>query len=806
MASGRAPNKLSQLWQGPLLVASLGLFGYSAWRFIDPKGVSDGDRVQVARDLLGKERPEAALDYLNQVVAEGKLEKKGEAEVRLLMAESIRRVQKQKHISIAVNHERIVTQVQVALAMGARPTADVHQMLGESYDALGRPADALASFRLAMGLDQGRSLGLQKKVIELQIESGDAGAEGTLAEYLASKEISESERAWALGERAQIMINRGDYGGAKALLKDALKPELDPVALGLLNYQLGYCAYTTGDGAEAERRLRLAREQLRVQHPLDADAAYHLGKIHEGRGEAGQAKSFYQVVLVSHPDAKVVPLALLGRGMCRLTLGENEAGLNDLHDLVGQINTRQSRSKYRDDVIEGLKRASSILSANGQYQYSLEAMAYEQELRGEPEGEFFARLGTVYEKRAEQVEREGGVQGDEGEWLQAAGGGGRRESADKAGQVKRQQQVRALRSKAGDAYVAYSKALRLQDDQGYGESLWRGIDLYDRAGDLPRAMAALELFVAERPADPLTPDALLRLGQAYRAAGLFDRAVQTFVQNQLRYPRSLAATKSLVPLAQAYIAKGPELYAKAEEVLLSVVENNPLLTPDAEEFRQGLFELAQLYYRTQRYEEAVSRLDEWTRRYPKDERLAQLAFWMADSYRKSAALLEGKGSGVRVPGSGAQAAANVNGSLADPAEVKGAKVERLTKARNFYDQVIELCKVTPPEGEIARLQLKLAHFYRADCMYDLGEYVDAIRLYDAAALRYQDDPSALSAYVQIVNAYCAMGKREEAKAANERVKWLLRKMPAESFAEGQGGMQKDHWDQWLKWASASGMW
>jgi anaerobic selenocysteine-containing dehydrogenase len=125
-------------------------------------------------------------------------------------------------------------------------------------------------------------------------------------------------------------------------------------------------------------------------------------------------------------------------------------------------------------------------------------------------------------------------------------------------------------------------------------------------------------------------------------AGLFDKAIEAYFRNQLRYPNTLAASKSGVPLAQAYIAKGPEEYGKAETVLLSVVDNNPLLTPEAEEFRAALFELAQLYYRTGRFEESVTRLEEMTQRYPKDERMGQLVFLMADSYRKSAALLDGR--------------------------------------------------------------------------------------------------------------------------------------------------------------------
>src|SRR5204862_5097601 len=103
-------------------------------------------------------------------------------------------------------------------------------------------------------------------------------------------------------------------------------------------------------------------------------------------------------------------------------------------------------------------------------------------------------------------------------------------------------------------------------------------------------IAALELFAAERPDDALAPDALLRLGRAYQAAGLFDKAIGAFQRNQFRYPQSLAASKSAIPLAQAYIAKGPDAYSKAEGVLHSVVDNNPLLTPESEEFRQAVFE------------------------------------------------------------------------------------------------------------------------------------------------------------------------------------------------------------------------
>jgi tetratricopeptide (TPR) repeat protein len=339
--------------------------------------------------------------------------------------------------------------------------------------------------------------------------------------------------------------------------------------------------------------------------------------------------------------------------------------------------------------------------------------------------------------------------------------------------------------KAGDAFVANSHALTLSDDKAYGDALWHGIDLYDQAGDLQRVIAALETFVNERPDDTIAPDAQLRLGRAYQAAGLYDKAIAAFQRVPFRYPNSLAASKSAIPLAEAYIARGPDDYPKAERVLLSVVEDNDLVDPSAEEFHQSLLELSQLYYRTQRYELAIARLEEMVERYPQDQALPRLTYLMADSYRKSALLLDEPST---QPSQAEQAA-----------DVVGAKHERLTKAHELFQKAIDLYAVQHPSTDLDKLYQKLATFYLADCVFDLGNYADSIKLYEQAAFRYQDDPAAISAYVQIVNAYCALGKPDEARTANERAKWILRRMSPDAFQSGDYTMPKKYWDDWLKW-------
>ncbi|MDP9173005.1 MAG: tetratricopeptide repeat protein [Planctomycetota bacterium] len=779
-SASQPAGRVSQLWQLPLFILSVGLFVYAGYLFINPgPGVTIDQKIAVARDYLKQDRPDAAWQQLTRLLETEKLEKDKGAAVHMMLAEALDAAQQQQKISIPANHQRIIEQTEIALEQGAKADSEVHRRLADSYAALGHDAEAIEHYRQSIELDPTHSLHLRRKMIELQLGEDDtANADASLDEYLKQTELTDAERAWALNQRAGVLIDQKQFVDAKKLLSDALRLDSDPVDQGQVNYQLGYCALREGQTDEAERYFRLSRDELRVKHPLDGDAAFYLGQIYEGKNDPMTAISFYEVVLTSHPESRLAPLARLGRGVSRIVQGQTDPGLSDLHDLTAEVDRRASRAKFKLEAINGLQSAEGTLAGREDFQSALEVMGYEATLDPNPGPSFYGRLGLIYSKRAEQ--------------LQATIA-----DAMPADKIRRQQQVRELRTKAGDAYITQSRGLTLTDDKGYADALWKGVDLYDSAGNVQAVITALELFVAERPEDRMAPDALLRLGKAYQVAGLFDKAIDAYQRNQFRYPKSLAASKSAVPLAEAYAAKGPEYYLKAEKVLRGVVENNPLIDPSAEEFRQALGELAQLYYRTNRYEEAIARLQEMTERYPNDDKKPQLIFMMADSYRKSASLLDLKLASAQ-PATGAGAT--------DVAEAVSAKKDRLLKARGLYDQVVDLYHAGNPSADLDKLYQKLAYFYRADCMYDLGSYEDAIKLYDTAAFSYQNDPSSVSAYVQIVNSYFALGKTEEAKAANNRAKWMLKHMPPEAFQDGSFSMPKKYWDQWLQWTSDSGMW
>jgi tetratricopeptide (TPR) repeat protein len=803
-SSGRP--RLGRLWQLPLLIGSLGLFGYAGYRFIDPKpGPTLDDRLAVADQLLASDRGEAAAEQLRALLAEDdkKVSPESKARAHLAMAQAIEQVQRERRLDVPANHLRIIEQSKLAEKAGGTLTAADHRRVAASYEALGKPGEALGAYRRAMAADPAKASGLHRKVIDILIAGKDAdGASAELKKYLAAGGLSPGERAWALGEQSRLLVDRNLFGDAKTLLDEALANEPDPLLLGQLNYRLGYCHWKLGEPAEAERYLRLARDLLKINHPEDADAALLLGQLLQAKGKHDEAISFFQSVIVGHPDAAAAPPARLGRGVSRIEAGADDAGLTDLQDVTTEIANRPARQRYRADALAAVRRAGDVLTARGNLGGALELLAAEQTLEPTPSAGFFARLSGVYERRSIEL----GTAADA--------------MPDGPDKIRKQQQARDLLAKAGDAAVAQSRGLTVDDDRGYGQALWRGIDLYDRAGVLPQAIGALELFVAERPDDPLTPDAILRLGKAFHAAGRFDKAVAAFQQNQFRYPQSLAASKSGVPLARSYRAKGVEFYPKAEAALRATLDS-PLLTPDAEEFRLALFDLAELHYRTGRYVEAVQRLEELEARYPQDERTGQLLFLMADSYRKSAGELAppvGKTSATPAAVVGVAAVSSATPTPADPAtptvaqeaanraERIAARRDRLAKSRQLYDRVVERYRDAPPKSDLDEVYQKLAHFYRADCAYDLAAYEEAIRLYDAAALRYQDDAGSLAAYVQIVNAYAALGRPDEAKAANERARTLLRRMPAAAFKEAQRTMPQKSWDDWVSWSKTAGLW
>jgi tetratricopeptide (TPR) repeat protein len=777
MATGGNRSMLAQLWQVPLLGAAIVAFTVSlAIVARTPARDVVAEKIVEARKLLDAHQVKPTLDLLNAVLSDEKPTRSQQGAIRQMLAQAVDEGQRGPDghgERVPANDATIVRQYHMAELAGAKLSAQDYVRFGEAQESLGKKSEAVSAYATALGLDPSLRRTIGRRQLELQLATGldDDAADG-LPKYLELPDLTDPERAWALMALADLHAKHAEFADATGLLEKARTLDVDDVTKGIIACREGEIALAQGDSVNADLQFRLARQLLTVRQDLDARAAYRLGTIRIAENKPAEAAQYFKDVLVSHPGSETFVLSRLGRGWSRILENQDDAGLEDLSWVSNQLNRPEIRRRDGPEALAAFEKIEAALAQKGNFQGALEVMGEEKELLADPGAMFWGRLSVMYEKRAAQV----------------ASGAGSVETAtpeqDKVLSLSRQ-----LRSRAAEAALTQARCLTLSDNEGYGAALWRAIDLYDKADAPQSAIALMELFARERPSDELAPECLLRLGRTYMATGQFDRAISAFERNQMKYGKSWAATQSAIPLAQALIAKGEKSYGQAEQVLLNVLDNNLALTPEAVEFRLALYELARLYHRQGRYEDSIARFDELLKRYPNDDRAGEVYFLMGDGFRKSAGLL-----------AKADAA-----TIVDTAEAETARRDRIAKARALFDRVVAYYREHVPAKDSEKSELRLAHFYRADCAYDLGQYEDAIRLYDQAAFRYQDDASALAAYVQIVNANVALGKTADAKAANERAKWLLKRMPASAFADGPGGMSRAYWEQWLKWSGETSM-
>ena len=146
---------------------------------------------------------------------------------------------------------------------------------------------------------------------------------------------------------------------------------------------------------------------------------------------------------------------------------------------------------------------------------------------------------------------------------------------------------------------------------------------------------------------------------------------------------------------------------------------------------------------------------------------------------------------------------DVYGTLIDTQGVTIELERRLQDAQILYHQVVtEMSEIHLDSlSRIERVYLRNAYFYIADCAYARSDYANAILLYQDAATRWQDHPSSLVAWVQIVNAAAEMGDFERARAAHRQAVDVFNKLPEEVFDHPDSLMTRQRWDDWLRWST-----
>jgi tetratricopeptide (TPR) repeat protein len=808
------------LWQVPLLVGGLFAFGYGVRALSKAIGKEPFSGYQKDIEaLIAQERYNDAITQINKVANTYG----GKQEIGVLSklsGDAYWGVTRKPEGRAKENFNRMIEHYRIAASYGVEWDITTRERVGEVAMELGDKALAVEQIeKVVKASPEALPKHARMLVRHYSMKHEDGAARDIVDRLLAEKQLDLDDRVWGICKRIEMSL--GGAGsqeeldkaveGAKAALKEI--PERNPA--GTLLTWIGRAEFEAGKPDAAWEHLVDARSRFIGRTDDDGRAAVLMGKIAQLRKENGLAKKLFESVIAGYPGTTLQAAARFGRAEILASEKTPTAQMeDDFKFVVAELRAGEKKdAKSRPELVT-MQHVRASLQASYQ--------AYQREQKFADALRFLALVNTTGETpEAANIYRGAFSEEKLGEELLAAA---RREKDEKAAAAKREEGLRHL-GLAAEGYVKHAE-LSTMDDAVYGTSMWKGASLMDRAGRSEDALKLYEQFSIQKPRDPHTPEALYAMGLIQQALGRYDAAIATHIRNRKENPRTPPSYLSTVELARCYMAKGENFYKQAEEALLELVQDNHDLLPAAAEFREAIFALGDLYNRwsgvrnfeamnlgaqidkaanddkpalEQKRDEvltealkfraaAILRLDEAVSRYPADSKTPRATFLLADCYRRSAGDIAAEL--LRNPGAPNRAA------------LEQARADRLTQAAALYDRVIatlergsagSVASTGTPEDEY----LRYSHLNRAECYFDLNQYAAAVKLYDDVATRYAQSLTAVEAYVQIVRAYNAMDQGSQAKAAAERARWVLKRIPEEAFGRPPLGLSREYYEKFL---------
>lgn len=189
-----------------------------------------------------------------------------------------------------------------------------------------------------------------------------------------------------------------------------------------------------------------------------------------------------------------------------------------------------------------------------------------------------------------------------------------------------------------------------------------------------------------------------------------------------------------------------------------------------------------------RFQDAARILEEAVERYPAAPQTIEARYFLADAHRQAA-----RWPRKRLDSSGIEA---TRGALTREMQTE------LTAAVKEYTLLIEKLSAErdgTAASDVERTILRNSYFARADVLFDQGKFDEALAAYSAATSRYQHEPEALEAYVQIAACYRRQGKMAEARGTLEQARVVLTRMKPDVNFTKTTPYSRDEWTRLLTW-------
>lgn len=376
------------------------------------------------------------------------------------------------------------------------------------------------------------------------------------------------------------------------------------------------------------------------------------------------------------------------------------------------------------------------------------------------------------------------------------------------------QESRTEHRKAGSLYAELAK-LRFATRE-YPGDLWNAAENYMAGHDYGRAVTYYKRFLDTQDRQA-RPPALTAIGKALLALNKPGEALPWLEECVEFFPRDPHSYRARIIAAQAH----REL-ANLEQAKLLLEGNlaHDGLTPRSVDWRESLFALGDLHFmegllhetrsRLQgvnsdvgaarraglkqlelaqaSFRQTVRRLSEAVQRDPDAPQALEARYRIAEAHRHAAKLPRKRLPTVTIDTTRKRLNAEINREL-------GA-------AEVGYAKLIDALNKRQEQGELTAVErriLRNCYFARADALYDMARYDEAIQAYSTATNRYQHEPESLEAYVQIANCHRRKNRPSEARGTLEQAKVVLNRIRPDADFRQTTRYDRKEWADLLDW-------
>jgi len=635
-------------------------------------------------------------------------------------------------------------------------------------------------------------------------------------QYLSDTTLTPNQRAVALLLQSEILLAANDLAACNATLQkikdDApFQAEKLVVAARLLIAEANAAGASAAEDnlqkyEQAATKLTSSMKTEGASGESVANASYLLGVVKSYQGDKAAAEEQFRRTRQNNYGKPAAVAAGLQEAAAQLAQGLDE---NALKTLLAILSEATESDLFENEWVplgelrQQIKNAQRSMLTSGSFPQALKLV--EGASRMFPPDEIVEMKAVTHAEWGSQLLAAA---------AQQSSGAAAQDPAAKDAADKKVSEGRAHMRKSGNLYAELASLRPASRD--YHGILWNSAQGYIEGHDFKNAARQLDTYLLDQEISG-RPKAMVALGRVRISMNQIDSAIEVLELCIDLHPRHPLSYQARLLAAGALLEKN--LPARARE-LLDENMHQGALTPRSLEWRDSLFKLGEIYHREgsnleatsrqqgvdsgdedtvkaalvtleqaqKKFHEAASTFDEAVRRYPLAPQGLRARHLMAESHRYAARYPR-----KRLP---------LVSIATTRVELTRQLQEDLQIAVNVYDSLLkELAFATQDSSGqgFAAAILRNSYFGKADALFDLDRFEEAIVAYSSATSKYHDEPVAIEAFAQIARCYRELGRTAEARGTLEQAKVVLKRIPDDVDFAATTRYDREQWVRFLDW-------